>query len=365
MMDYTVQPLSLTNQRAMAKVDALLAQEGLQRDAHLEVICGIYNEDYELIATGACFANSLRCIAVDHRYQSLGLLNKLLSSLITLQLERGHRHLFLYTKPANQEFFTQNGFYPIAQVSETLVFMENQRHGFQNYLTQLTDETAAWRAGTPLTGASTSLSDANPIQGAIVMNANPFTLGHLHLIQTALKAVDLLHVFIVRSDASLVPFAVRKQLFEAGIQGLDRIILHDTSDYLISTATFPSYFLKEDDSVTVIQAQLDANLFLTIAATLGITKRFLGEEPTSTVTRQYNEVLQELLPAAGVDLTILPRLAVDGTIVSASTVRQAIHDGQLEQIQAWVPASTYAYFSSDAAAPVIEVIQASAHVRHH
>ncbi|EFA28598.1 ABC transporter, ATP-binding protein, partial [Haemophilus influenzae HK1212] len=38
--------------------------------------------------------------------------------------------------------------------------------------------------------------------GSIVMNANPFTLGHRYLIEQALQQCDHLHLFIVGEDAS-------------------------------------------------------------------------------------------------------------------------------------------------------------------
>ena len=33
-------------------------------------------------------------------------------------------------------------------------------------------------------------------------------------------------------------------MVKEGIRGLDNVILHHTSDYMISSATFPTYFLK-------------------------------------------------------------------------------------------------------------------------
>ncbi len=44
------------------------------------------------------------------------------------------------------------------------------------------------------------LRDKNDAKGAIVMNANPFTKGHRHLIEYALTKVDELIVFVVQED---------------------------------------------------------------------------------------------------------------------------------------------------------------------
>ena len=71
------------------------------------------------------------------------------------------------------------------------------------------------------------------------------------------------------------------------------------------------------------------------------------------------------LPRAGIDCVIVPRLAVSDEAVSASTVRQAIHDGELNRAMALLPPSGRRYFASPEAAPVIVAIQAQQNVIHH
>ena len=44
-----------------------------------------------------------------------------------------------------------------------------------------------------------------PKVAAIVMNANPFTLGHQYLVEKAAAENDLVHLFMVSEDASLFP----------------------------------------------------------------------------------------------------------------------------------------------------------------
>lgn len=81
------------------------------------------------------------------------------------------------------------------------------------------------------------------------MNANPFTLGHLYLTERASAENDTVHLFMVSEDASLIPFKVRRRLVTEGTSHLDNIIYHDSGPYIISSATFPSYFQKDMDSV--------------------------------------------------------------------------------------------------------------------
>ncbi len=120
----------------------------------------MFDEDYQIIATGSCFANTLRCFAVSSAHQGEGLLNQIITHLIDIQYSRGNLHLFLYTKINSAKFFRDLGFYEIARVDHTLVFMENRRDGFEKYL------------------ASLAKTKTGGLSAALVMNANPFTLGH-------------------------------------------------------------------------------------------------------------------------------------------------------------------------------------------
>ena len=197
------------------------------------------------------------------------------------------------------------------------------------------------------------------------MNANPFTLGHRYLAETAAAACDTLHLFLVSEDASLVPFSVRKELARAGTAHLDNVTLHDSGPYIISSATFPSYFLKDEAAVIDGHARLDLAVFVRIARALGITVRYVGEEPASQVTGIYNQVMASQLPRTGIDCVIVPRLAVSDEAVSASTVRRLIQQGRLEEIRPLVPESTYAYFTSPEAQPVIDRIRRAENVVHY
>ena len=174
-----------------------------------------------------------------------------------------------------------------------------------------------------------------------------------------------MHLFLLSQEAGPIPHAVRRDLVSQGIADLPNVHLHETGPYMISSATFPSYFLKSSDDVIRVQATLDLAVFTRIAGVLGIRRRYVGEETASRVTALYNQTMTERLPQAGIECVILPRLEVGGKAVSASTVRQAIHDGQLETIQDLVPESTYRYFESPASQPVREAICRADDVIHY
>lgn len=345
--NYTISQISLMENRRLAQVDALLEQEGIQRDNHLDYICGIFDERGAVIATGSCFFNTLRCFAVSGAHRGEGLLGELLAHLIQVQFQRGHTHLFLYTKPEAAVLFSDLGFYEIAHVSDTLVFMENRRRGFSDYLKKL----SAYGGGGH--------------QGAIVMNANPFTLGHQYLVETAASKCDTLHVFVLSEDVSLVPFSIRKKLVKEGCAHLSNVVLHDSGPYMISNATFPSYFLKEETAVIRGHALLDLAVFEKIAASMGIEDRYVGEEPSSLVTGIYNRIMEEELPKAGIHCHVLPRKKVDGKVISASCVRFCLKNGDFDLLRRLVPDSTYRYFISAEAEPVIRKIQGAKEVIHY
>jgi [citrate (pro-3S)-lyase] ligase len=139
------------------------------------------------------------------------------------------------------------------------------------------------------------------------MNANPFTLGHQYLVEQASKACDILHLFIVSEDSSLVPFSVRKKLVIEGTTLFPNIIYHDSGSYIISSSTFPAYFQKDADAVIDSEARLDTEVFAKIAGALAVTERFAGTEPTSVVTSAYNKIMGELLPTHGITFHEIPR----------------------------------------------------------
>lgn len=352
MSEYTLNVISPQNLRGQAQMDKLLEQEGIQRDGHLDYSIGLYDEDYNLAATGSCFMTTLRCMAVDSAYQGQGLMNQVVSELVNYQFARGNTHLFLYTKCEKARIFRDLGFYPIAQVDGKVTFMENRRTGFSDYIRTLQQETAA----SGLTGT---------VHGAVVMNANPFTLGHQYLLETASGQCDVLHVFVVSEDVSLVPAQIRRQLVEAGSRHIPNIVYHNTGSYMISTATFPSYFLKEEAVVSEAHARLDIAIFARIAQALGISRRFVGQEPFSQVTDIYNRIMAQGLTQAGIHCTVIPRITQGDRAISASQVRQVLKDGDLAALNRLVPPSTAAFFATAAAEPVLKAIREAEDVVHH
>ena len=360
MPDYVISKIYPSDRRGNAQVDELLMREGIRRDANLDYTCGMFDDDMRLVATGSLFGNTLRCMAVDGAHRGEGLMNEIVTHLVETQFARGNTHLFLYTKCDSAVFFRDLGFYEIARIEGQIVFMENRRTGFADYLKKLAQ--ASGRASDP--GAAQK-DGAAQRAAALVMNANPFTLGHQYLAEKAAAENDVLHLFIVSEDASLVPFSVRRRLVTEGTAHLPNVRYHDSGPYIISSATFPSYFQKDESAVIESHARLDLAIFERIAEALGITRRYVGEEPFSLVTGIYNRIMQDELPRHGIECSVVLRRQADGAAISASTVRSLIKSGDLNALKPLVLETTLRYFLSEEAAPVIRRIRGEKNVIHY
>lgn len=307
--------------------EALLKRASLEPDRQVESTVLVW-EDEELIATGSRQGNLLKCIAVDAMHQGEDLTSTVLTNLRQDAFSAGHSHLFLYTKPQNEYMFSSLFFYPIAK-TDTVLLMENKRGGIESFLSTLPSPT---EEGTV---------------GAVVMNCNPFTKGHRYLVETAAKECDRLYVFVLSEDKSEFSAAHRLEMVKLGTADLPNITVLPTGPYLISSATFPTYFLKEREKAQQVQCLLDIAIFCKYyAPKFGITRRFVGTEPLSPMTNQYNEALKANLPGRGISLTEIPRLETDGTPISASRVRQCLTEGDLQTLEALLPETSYRYIQT-------------------
>lgn len=307
--------------------EAFLRRAGLDADHGVETTALIWDGD-ELIACGSRQRNVLKCIAVDPARQGEGLTATLLTALRQDAVKAGHRHLFLYTKPQNQAMFASLFFYPIARTDKVLL-MENVRGGIGSFLDSL--EAPCWEGNI----------------GAIVMHCNPFTRGHRWLIEQAAGECDHLYLFILSEDRGLFPAADRLELVRRGTADLPNVTVHPTGPYLISSATFPTYFLKDKAKAEDVHCALDIAVFTKyFVPHFGIARRYLGTEPNCPVTGRYNELLIHQLPPAGVALSIFDRLEDGGTPISASAVRGLLGQGRPEDLHRLVPDTTFDYLVS-------------------
>jgi len=328
--------------RELAEVRCLLAACQLELDANIDVFVTVRRQG-QLIACAGLSGNIIKCVAIDAPWRGAALSLQLVNEIVQLAAERGHFHLFLYTRPENQRFFSSCGFYPLVEVPGHVVLMENTPVGISHYCQRLR-----------------MLRQPSNKTGCIVMNANPFTLGHRYLAEQAAAACDWLHVFVVREDVSFFPYADRYVLVAQGLSGIPNLTVHHGSEYMISRATFPSYFLKDKGIVDSCHTAIDLLLFRQyIAPALGISHRFIGTEPFCPVTNKYNEDMKYWLQqaeakASAIEVVEIARQMRDGLPISASQVRRLLAQQDFSAIRPLVPVSTLQLLLSNYAEPEAE-----------
>lgn len=376
-----IQTLNPTTPRQRQRIEAFLKRNDLRFD-DMHYYAAITDDDGEMIAGGGLKGNVIKCVAVDDAHKGEAIANTLISHLIAHANEEGHSNVMLFTKPKNRQLFESLSFRLLAEAPEA-VLMETGIGGINNTveaLKKIREESEKYKeynkeckennkeckenseeckeeektnlnTSTPQHHNTTTpqhlnpsapqpLTTTTPLRGVVVMNCNPFTLGHRYLIEQAAKQVERLFVMVVREDCSLFAYAERKAMVEQGVAHLENVTVIDGSEYAISQATFPTYFLKRLDDAADTQMLLDLDLFRRhIAPALGTTVRFVGTEPTDRLTRRYNQLMHEVLA----DVRETARLEKEGNVVSASRVRKAMEQGDMSTIRQLVPPTTLPY----------------------
>lgn len=376
-----IQTLNPTTPRQRQRIEAFLKRNGLRFD-DMHYYAAITDDDGEMIAGGGLKGNVIKCVAVDDAHKGEAIANTLISHLIAHANEEGHSNVMLFTKPKNRQLFESLSFRLLAEAPEA-VLMETGIGGINNTveaLKKIREESEKYKeynkeckennkeckenseeckeeektnlnTSTPQHHNTTTpqhlnpstpqpLTTTTPLRGVVVMNCNPFTLGHRYLIEQAAKQVERLFVMVVREDCSLFAYAERKAMVEQGVAHLKNVTVIDGSEYAISQATFPTYFLKRLNDAADTQMLLDLDLFRRhIAPALGTTVRFVGTEPTDRLTRRYNQLMHEVLA----DVRETARLEKKGNAVSASRVRKAMEQGDMSTIRQLVPPTTLPY----------------------
>lgn len=317
----------LRSQPDLTAAKALIERNGLSFEEGFDELFGIH-ELGTLIAVGARAGNILKMLAVDASHRGGEVLGEMVTMLVSRGFAAGFESLFIFTKPEYVITFEALNFTLLANQGKAALLEHGK--GLKDWLAS---HRSLLRQG---------------INGAVVMNCNPFTLGHRYLVESAARQVDHLYLFVVREDRSLFPFAIRLRLVQEGVRDIVNVIVLDTARYIVSGATFPTYFLKKDDPVARIQMELDVTLFASrIAPFFGITRRFVGTEPCCQMTASYNDTMKRLLPVYGLDLIEIERKISSAGVISASRVRELLARNELSQLQEYVPASTLAFLLSD------------------
>ena len=306
-------------------VESFLAKSGLRLDDMDYYAAVVDRENYNMLAGGGFKDDIIKCIAVDDSLRGTGMSQQLISHLMSQMNAEGHNNVKVFTKPGNIDIFESMGFKTLGESSKAIL-LENGLEGLSSYVNYL----------------HSLKRDGN--NGFIVMNANPFTLGHQYLVEQAAAQVDNLYVIVVAEDKSLFSSEERQAMVEAGCAHLNNVTVCRGSSYIISAATFPSYFIKQASDAALAQIELDLDVTARhIAPALGATVRFVGSEPSDELTRAYNQAMHQQLPQRGIKIVELPRLEKEGSHISASAVRLLLENGNLLEAMGLVPSTTLPY----------------------
>ena len=320
-------PIPSTSTFRLQKVKTFLEKMGLDYSSDVEVFV-IAQEDDAIVACGGLAGRVLKNIAIDETMQGEGVALSLMSELLKVAYADGRDELFLFTKPEYEEVFEACGFKLIDGAAGKVILMEN-RYNIEAYKNRLH-----------------KLRHSGEVVGSIVMNCNPFTLGHRYLVEQACVRSFWVHLFVVKEDASYFSFKERYRLICQGLGHLENLTIHEGSDYIISKATFPTYFIKDKQQIDSMYTELDLNIFRNhLAPELGITHRFVGKEPLCVVTNEYNTQMKKILSRSStspaIEVVELERIMYKEEPISASRVRRLMQEGNLEEIRHLVPPSTF------------------------
>jgi len=327
----------VTDPSTQREAQSLIESQGLRYEPDLDDLVGLYDNG-RMVGCGARKGYVLKMLAILPDYQGTSVLGELVTKLTLGGMAAGHDTLFIYTLPQSAPSFQALNFRLL--VTQGPVALLEHGPGLEAYLG---DHAAQISPGQ---------------NGAVVINGNPFTLGHLHLVETAAQRVDRLYLFVVREDRSAFPFDVRFRLAQEATAHLENVVVLDTSRYAVSAGTFPSYFLKHLDEVAMAQMGIDVRLFAQrIAPKFHITTRFVGEEPLCTTTAAYNQVMSEVLYEHAIQWVEVPRILAGGSPISATRVRQAFVDNEIEALKHLVPESTLEFLRSEPARPIADCLR--------
>ena len=279
----------------------LLARDVIYEDLDASYII---RDAGEIIATVSVKKNLIKFFYIDDKYQGEGLAIELINSALEDIIAKGYRSYFVFTKAKNENIFTSLSMDTIEK-TEDVVLLEG---GFFKYKDWI----------------KTIKKDLDKDEyNAIVMNANPLTLGHEYLVDKALENDRDLIIFVLEEDASYFSTRDRYEIVKKHYQDNNRVHVYKSGPYIISRATFPTYFLKKDTDKLKVYTELDAKIFARrIAKDLNIKKRYFGTEPIDKVTEKYNEMMKKILSEYGVEAVFIERKTIDGEVISASKVRE-------------------------------------------
>ncbi len=321
----------------------LLNEYSLDYEYDIDYSILVY-DDTLLVATASLANNVMKCFLVIKEYSGKQITNLMFSHLVNVLNQKNIFHYFVFTQPDNQKIFSSLNMKKLVETMNTVLL-----EGGEDIYRVLGNLKKEYK-----------ISDNK--KASVIINANPMTLGHLYLIETAANENKEVIVFVVSEDLSSFPFVDRFEIIKEATSHLKNVVVLPTLSYLVSKITFPKYFLREDQLITDEQTLVDVLVYKEYYTKIfNINRRYLGEEPFSYNTDKYNKVLKDHL---GGHIKIIKRKEVDESIVSASLIRKLIKENNIEEIKKYVPSATYNYLLSEKSQIVIKNLKEHKLGRH-
>lgn len=331
-MQYRIKNCVLPHEKQQAY--QLLLEQGLTIDAEVTDTLAVFHDE-TLIGTGSLYHHVIKMIAVKDEYQGEGVTGLLLAHLIDILKLKGVKKYFLYTKPENQKFFLDYNF-SLVYATDEIVMLENKDYTIKEHLIDIKSK-LQWIRGSV---------------ASIVMNCNPVTLGHMYLIETVANRHENVLIFLVEEDLSIVPFHIRLDLLKKSTKHLKNVQIIPSTPYIISKATFPTYFIKSLDDASRLYMMLDIHIFMQYFIPIfNIDFRYVGNEPLDPMTNAYNQTMQSILKEK---LIIIDRKTYNNDVISASLVRKLAREKSFDQLKLYVPKATYQFLTSKKGQRIIQ-----------
>lgn len=343
MHSFKIEKIDL-NSRQRLELESFLQKFNLTLDKDVEY-SAVVRKNEEIVGTCSFAGKVIKCFAVKEELQGEGVASNLITHVTNILFDRGIFESFIFTKPENRRIFEGLG-YKGVHYTDDVILLEGGMANVKKYTEKMFINSGL----------------GNEKKAAIVVNCNPFTLGHRYLVEKAASENESVVVYVVEENKSVFPFDIRLDLVRRGTEDLKNVTVIPGGDYIISSATFPSYFLRCEDERLKVYTRLDAGIFgKYIADKFNIVKRYVGTEPYCSVTGSYNEALSEVLPNYGVEVIKAERIKMNDRAISASEVRKLIRENEdfIARVKELIPESTYEFLESEKAKPIIEKIKRS------
>ena len=313
-------------QEELIKIEKFLEKFSLKLDNNLTKTIYIENENLDIIGTISCQDYIIKDLAVDPNYQSENLASVLVNEILNYFRLNNIYNYQVFTKPIYEQVFVSLGFKEIVK-TDKVIMLEGGISNINDKIKEIKNI---------INNRFGEINETSDI-ACIVMNGNPITNGHVYLIEEASKNHKMVVLFVVEEDKSEFTFKERFSMAYISTMRLGNVCVIPSSKYIVSSSTFPSYFLKNETEVSEQYSLIDALIFKEyFIKNLFIKKRYVGSETINKMVN-YNNILKQVLEDK---LEIINRLQENEEVISASKVRSLLKEGKIEEALKYTPQET-------------------------